>query len=137
MVTFVGIGVGGDLAKIGRDFGCAATIGRIENVINLGAFARKRDVIQNGTIGLAELVKVTLKEAMNKSPEVRLSKWSKRELTGPQKTYAALDAIKSLAVYFTLANKPDLTLRLTEREATVGVLVDIVPSHGNVAAMAT
>jgi hypothetical protein len=136
-VTFVGIGVGGDLAKIGRDFGCAATIGLIENVINLGGFARKRDVIQNGTIGLAELVKVTLEELMNKAPEVRLSKWSRKELTDPQKTYAALDAIESLAVYFVLADKPDLTIRLSEREATVGVLVDVVPSHGNVAAMAT
>ena len=59
------------------------------------------------------------------------------KLSDDQVTYAALDAIKSLEVYFKLLALPDLSLRMTTDTANVGVNVDIVPSHGLVDIMAS
>ena len=39
-ISFLGIVVGGDISKIGRDFHCIATMKNIKRVINLGKFAR-------------------------------------------------------------------------------------------------
>ena len=92
-----------------------------------------------GTASLEKLVQLMLQEKMDKSPSVRLSNWSRLELCDAQKQYAALDAMKSLEVYEALQHLPDLTLRLEADEATTipNLEVDIVPSHGNVASMAT
>ena len=58
-VPIIGVNVGGNLARIAQDFALGEVIGRRpkQTVINLGTYARKRDVIQNGTIGMKELVK--------------------------------------------------------------------------------
>jgi ribonuclease D len=55
-----------------------------------------------------------------------------KQLTDEQKTYAALDAIKSLEVYNKLQSFPDLTKRLTATEAKARVLTNIVAPHGEV-----
>ena len=63
-----------DLVKIGRDFKIdeitSVSQKDRQNVINLGVFARERDVVQNGTVGLADLCKIVLKAKLNKSAEV-------------------------------------------------------------------
>ena len=135
-IAFVGASVSGDLKRIGKDFKCTEITDRA-NYVNLGSYARKRDVVQSGTASLEKLVQLTLGEMLDKSPAVRLSKWSEKELTDPQKKYAALDAMKSLEVYERLHSFQDLTLRLSKEAALPNLEVDIVPSHGNVASMAT
>jgi hypothetical protein len=83
------------------------------------------------------LVQLTLKAKLDKTPSVRLSRWSCPELSVVQNEYAALDVIKSLEVNEQLQRLPDLTLRLAAEAATPNLEVDIVPSHGNVASMAS
>ena len=94
-------------------------------------------MVQNGTASLEKLVQLTLGEKLDKLPSLRLSKWSCPDLCDDQKQYAALEVIKSLQVFEHLQNLPDLTLRLSAEVATPNLLVDIVPSHGNVACLAT
>lgn len=67
-VTIVGVQVGGDLAKIGRDFDLTKVMqGRSkESVINLGSFARDLDVVQNGKIGLSALCEAVLNKRIEK-----------------------------------------------------------------------
>jgi hypothetical protein len=136
-ITFVGVGLGGDLAKIGRDYDCVEQMKVVKNVINLGLYARRRDVVQNGSVSLAFLVNSTLHELMEKPVNIRLSKWSSCPLNELQIKYAALDSIKSLQVYFELRNLQDLSIRLLEKDASSGLKVDVVPSRGNAADMAT
>lgn len=125
--TFVGNCVGGDISKLGKDYSCVEQMKKVKRV-NLGGFAKARDVVQNGTVRLDVLVKICLNEKMSKQAEIRISnKWQKRDLSQEQMQYAALDGIKSLEVYFYLRDKPDLTKRLSEAEATVGLSVDIAP----------
>jgi hypothetical protein len=135
-ITFVGASVSGDLKRIGKDFECTKFTDHA-NYVNLGSYARKRDVVQSGTASLEKLVQLTLGEILDKSPAVRLSRWSEKELSSAQKKYAALDAMKSLEVYEQLHSLKDLTLRLSAEAAVHNLEVDIVPSHGNVASMAT
>lgn len=135
-IVFVGASVSSDLIRIGKDFQCSE-VTKDANYVNLGMFARKRDVVQHGTASLEKLVQLTLGEFLDKAPDVRLSKWSNIELTDAQKKYAALDAMKSLEVYEHLESLPDLTIRLSPEMAMPNLVVDVVPSHGNVASMAT
>ena len=135
-ISFVGVCISGDLKRIAKDFKCPECIENT-NCVNLGSHARKRDVVRNGTASLEKLVQLTLGEKLDKSPSLRLSRWSCPELCDAQKRYAALDVIKSLEVFEHLQNLPDLTLRLTPEVAKPNLHVDIVPAHGNVASMAT
>ena len=111
-VTFTGVSVSGGLLKIGRDFNIdeLTSVSQKDrpNVINLGIFARERDVVQNGTVELADLCELVFEAKFNKSVEVRLSNWA-ASLTDPQKKYAALDAIISLLLFLKLKELPDLT----------------------------
>ena len=137
-ITWTGRNVSGDIAHIGRDFNCQRVAdGMKGRVCELGNMARRRDAVPIGSAGLETLVEAVLKEKLSKSPVVRLSKWSSPVLNNDQKTYAALDAIKSLEVYFKLADMPDLSSRLTSSEVHDGSLVDVVPSRGCVSVMAT
>ena len=104
-ITFTGRAIGGDLAKIARDFKCESQT-RGAKAIDLGPMARARDVVQSGVVSLERLVEATLKEQLSKAPSVRLSKWSASRLTDDQAKYAALDAIKTLEVYFHLLLLP-------------------------------
>ncbi len=134
-ITFTGRMIGGDLSKIGRDFNIGSIMSKVKR-LDIGPLARARDVVRNGTASLQQIVRATLKEDLDKS--VRLSKWSAKILTDEQKYYAALDVIKALEVYFSLMELPDLTSRLsTISDATVGMSVDVVPSHGCVSILAT
>ena len=140
-ITFTGRAIGADFKRIGRDFNCMAKVLQVRNQhrqIDLGVMARKRDVVQSGVVTLDRLVAVVLEERLPKDPLVRCSnQWSAKVLSAEQVMYAALDVIKPLEVYFKLTLKPDLTMRLKAAEATVGVVADVVPSHGSVAILAT
>ena len=133
-IVFVGVNVGGDIVKLKKDFCCPELV---VNQINLGKFARQRDVVHHGTVTLSKLVSLTLHEKLDKLEQVRFSKWSNKKLTVEQETYAALDAIKSLQVYFHLRNLPDLNARLKSSNVAPNQEVDIVPSRGSVTCMAT
>ena len=97
----------------------------------------KRDVVASGVVALDRLVEVCLGVRLEKDPEIRLCVWSASTLTPKQLAYAALDAEYSLRVFFYLLPLDNLTLRLGRDDAIAGVAVDVVPSHGSVAAMAT
>ena len=55
------------------------TVLQSERYINLGLYAKMRNVVSSGTVGLQELVLVTLKESLSKDPTIRLSSWSRVE----------------------------------------------------------
>ena len=97
----------------------------------------KRDVVASGVVALDRLVEVCLGVRLEKDPEIRLCVWSASTLTPKQLAYAALDAEYSLRVFFYLLPLDNLTLRLGRDDAIAGVAVDVVPSHGSVAVMAT
>ena len=134
--TFVGSFVSGDLKRIGSDFGLEALMSTVK-YINLGKYARERDIVPTGSVGLEVLCSKVLGEVMDKSPGVRLSKWSNPSLSEEQKIYAALDAIKSLEIYFELEKMPNLNARLSSGDVKEGLEVDVVPSHGNAMDLAT
>ena len=138
-IPLVGVNIGGDLARIGKDFGISDRIKQRNksSIVNLGLYARKRDIIQNGTIGLKELTKIVLGLTIDKNEEDRFSDWNADELSTRQITYAAIDVDAPLKIFVELLKKPDLTIRLGVNDATVGKRVDIVPRFGGVACMAT
>jgi ribonuclease D len=85
--------VGGDLAKLARDF--AVTVPPIRNksregVVKLGALAKSRNVISNGKARLAAITAATLHK--NLSKDACISEWSATELSIVQRDYAVLDA---------------------------------------------
>ena len=138
-VTWTGRNVGGDIAHIGKDFNCRKIADRMrrDSVCELGDMARRRDAVPKGSASLQTLVEVVLNETMDKSPTLRLCEWSSKILTTQQQEYAALDAIKSLEVYFQLIKRPDLSTRLAPSDVQEDVAVDVVPGHGCVSVMAT
>jgi hypothetical protein len=48
-----GRSVGGDVSKIGTDFGCSEQLAKVK-IVELGKMARERDVVQSGTAGLTK-----------------------------------------------------------------------------------
>jgi hypothetical protein len=133
------VNVGGDLARIGREFGAGESIAmrNKETIINLGQCARKRDVVQSGAVRLKELIKIVLGFHVDKSADDTFSNWNADDLTPQQVKYALFDVDASLRVYDKLRQKPDLTARLTMEDIVVGKIVDLVPRNGSVACMAT
>lgn len=138
-ITIVGVQVGGDLAKIGRDFKLSEVMdGRKKgSVINLGGYARDRDVVQNGKIGLAELALVVLEQRLEKHTHLRFSDWDQDVLSLDQEEYGARDALASMRIFDVLKTKPNLHSRLQLDEANVGKRVDVVPRSGSISCMAT
>jgi ribonuclease D len=57
------------------------------------------------------LVERVLNKTLDKSTSVRLSKWSKKDVSCPQMDYAALDVLKPLGVYIKISTLPDLNTR--------------------------
>ena len=135
-IHFVGVGVSGDFKQLERDFpNCTTCVQNIllsKRYINLGQYARKRNVVSNGQVSLQDLVNLTLKQTLSKDSSIRLSsKWSRLQLESEQIQYAALDAIKSLEVFNYLHQIPDITKRLTTSDITEDMAVTIAPSFGS------
>ncbi|KAL7493375.1 hypothetical protein ACHAWT_002406, partial [Skeletonema menzelii] len=139
----VGVNVSADIIKIGKDFNISAIKQNKDqkdrpNVINLGPYARARDIVQNGSIGLKPLCELVLKKRLEKETHIRLSNWEKKDkLTDEQVKYAALDAITSLQIFLKITDMPDLTRRYTMDDVKVGNKVDLVPMFGSTSCMAT
>jgi len=113
-VVNAGRSTGGHRKTLLADFGVDVT-----STVELGNFAKARQLVGSATIGLARLVSVLLKRVLDKDPAVRLSDWS-RELTADQQTYAAMDSYASLLVYqyiFSAENPvPSMTWKLIGRQ---------------------
>ena len=125
---FVGFNIKNDFDIVGKDF----SLPRLSDDVNftsLGMMARERDVVQRGNHSLEYVVEAVTGFKIDKSEDVRCSKWSNRNLTNRQQRYAALDVIKPLEVYETLLELPDLSQRIDPDDAKPGLLVDIVPPH--------
>mmetsp|Transcript_29129 Transcript_29129/g.49666 ORF Transcript_29129/g.49666 Transcript_29129/m.49666 type:complete len:1097 (+) Transcript_29129:786-4076(+) len=137
----VGVNVSADLIKIGKDFDIR-DINRVTqkdraNVVNLGLYARLRDIVQNGSVSLQQLCTLVLRTRIEKDTNIRISNWDNHELTDEQVKYAALDAIASLKIFLKLDQMPDLTRRYTMDDVSEGARVDLVPIHGSASCMAT
>jgi hypothetical protein len=72
-ITFIGCAISGDMKKIARDFGLR-DVQLSTNIVDIGLMAHKRNVIKNGNVSLEQLVEVTLREKLDKSSSVQLSK---------------------------------------------------------------
>jgi hypothetical protein len=125
---FLGINISGDVKRLAKDYDCPSLIPEM-NVLELGTFARKRDIVQNANTSMANLVLIVLGEILDKSEEIRCSNWAKTHLTKEQQEYAALDVIKPLELYDEIIKLPDLSLRLDPESAVPGLAIDIVPGH--------
>ena len=135
-LTFTGKSVEEDLKKIAEDFNCVKAM-RSTPFVDLAHMARDRDVVKDARVGLQELTRLTVCQHLEKPDEIRRGKWSGNQLTPEQMEYAAIDATISLDVYHHLKKLPDMTRRLNSNEATVGRIVDIVPSTGGLNVMST
>jgi hypothetical protein len=134
--TFIGRCIGADLKKIGRDFELTSEMKDIESV-DIGVMARCRGKVKSGCVSLQHLSECILGLELPKEQHVRMSKWSASKLNDEQISYAALDVIVAMDIYYKLLPLVDLCARLLPSEAKLGLDVDIVPSHGNVQILAT
>jgi ribonuclease D len=84
------VNVGGNLARIGREFGAEQFISmrKKETIINLGQYAWKRDVVKSGAVGLKELIKIVLGFYVDKNADDTFSNWNADDLTAEQVKYA-------------------------------------------------
>ena len=80
---FVGVNVKNDVNLLGNDYGYPDLSSEVK-VQELGMFARVRDVVEKGNCSLEHLV-CRAGEQLDKSEDVRCSKWSRHELSEPQK----------------------------------------------------
>ncbi|KAG2216459.1 hypothetical protein INT45_014178 [Circinella minor] len=90
----VGRAVGGDLAKIHRDFGVLC-----QGDLELGRFCKERDAIHNARMSLADICKKVLGCSLPKVDDSRSSDWDSDILSPQQIEYAARDAWAGLDVF--------------------------------------
>ena len=140
-VVFIGRGVGGDVAKINRDFDDAIFTVSKTRKVDLDSMVKSRGLTCGRQNTLEKIAELTVGVNMVKNPEIRLSKWSAQELTADQLRYAAMDVIVPLRIYESLMKKPDLCKRFTLSEVHELIVhqtaVDIVPMHGSQSTLAT
>ena len=134
--TFTGRSVANDARHVGKDFDAAAVV-RALKTVDLGVFARARNVVTRGTAGLQQLVRVVLGKHLSKAADVRCGRWSAPQLSEEQRAYGAMDVTSALEVYHHLSKRADLSARLSAEQAVPTSLADLVPRHGSVAVMAT
>jgi len=126
--SFAGVNIKNDINTLGNDFELQNLSDDV-SFIDLGMFARERDVIQKANRSLADIVEIVLGYKLDKRDEIRCSKWSSLSLSSEQRLYAALDVIKPLEVYEKISILPNLAQRLDPGKAVTNLLVDIVPPH--------
>ena len=129
---FVGVSIKNDFDILSKDF-LLPGLSRQVNYISLGMYARERDIVQNGNCSMELIVELVLNEKLDKSDDVRCSKWSSSVYSTHQKLYAGLDVIKALQAYEKLSQLPDLSQRLDPANAVPGLAIDIVPPHSRTA----
>lgn len=90
--------VGGDVRKFYRDH-ISDTNNPERGILELGSFAKSKDIVRDGRAGLADLCEAVLGKRLPKPPEIRISDWEVPQLSDDQQRYAALDAFVSLEIY--------------------------------------
>ncbi|KAJ7478853.1 hypothetical protein B0H11DRAFT_1916536 [Mycena galericulata] len=90
----IGRNIGGDLAKLAREFPeyklPPKVNKKLPGVIELGAFAKSKNAISEGTASLSAITAAILHADLSKA--ARESPWNAPSLSQVQKDYAALDA---------------------------------------------
>ena len=116
---FAGCQVGGDIAKLVRDFNI-----RMNNdkAINLAGMAVSRGFDLNGR-GLDSVSQSVLDKSVPK--DLQLSNWDRTNLPLAEQKYAAKDVYYSLLIHKRLTQMPDLTAPLMPSQVTPGLRVDI------------
>ncbi|BES95600.1 Octanoyltransferase [Nesidiocoris tenuis] len=96
-VRLTGLNIANDIRKLARDFGIDLSTVLSDNLIELNSFANEK-LRSKSRWSLAGLTANQLKLDLDKGP-VRVSNWSKKNLTRQQLMYAATDAYVSLKCY--------------------------------------
>ena len=127
---FVGVRVKHDLQFLFDDYGVDRSLPENHvRSVELGRYAKSRDVVQNANVGLQEIYQLLQLGELPKPKDVRISDWEAPNLSPEQQQYAAADAFAGLRVFHELAKLPDLSLRLDQNSCEPGTIVDIVPPH--------
>ena len=100
-----------------------------QNVINVSAMARDRDLATRDNESMHTLGRNVLSIDIDKNDEIRCSDWARQVLTSPQIRYAALDVVRPYQMYEKLLELPDLASRLSAEEAVPEMIVDIAPPY--------
>ncbi|XP_035911281.1 Werner Syndrome-like exonuclease [Anopheles stephensi] len=103
-VVLHGVNIKNDFRKLARDFPEVDADRLIARCVELGQWYNRL----NGSTGLwslARLVEQLLRLRMNKSKQVRMSKWDVLPLSEDQKLYAAIDVYIGQKLYLNLAEK--------------------------------
>ncbi len=105
-VIKIGRNIGPDLKKLARDFPGSVLPAykhkRLEGTIELGAFAKSRNVVANATASLSAITAAALH--LHLSKESRTTEWGAPQLTPEQVQYAALDAWVGLEIWNAIKN---------------------------------
>lgn len=97
-VLKIGRNVGGDFAKLSRDFSNFSYIPQSKKgIVELGKLASEKNAVASGNASLAQITAATLQQSLSK--ETRSSEWGARMLCQDQIHYAALDAWVALQIY--------------------------------------
>lgn len=97
-------------------------------VIELGTFARKRGLVDDARISLANLCRSVLKKDLDKS--VRFSNWEAQELTDLQKQYASSDVVVSYQIFNKLIYDGVERMKKAPSKRIIGKKVSILNSSG-------
>jgi hypothetical protein len=125
----IGRNVTGDIGRMCRDYSISAIPTKL---LELGAFARARGIVDDGRAGLSVIVKNCLRKELPKSYLVRFSNWE-GTLSEAQKKYAILDAYAGLKVYEKAINVPDTEMPLRPQDCRLGLQVVFCPGGHSVA----
>ena len=129
----LGVGLSADLKQLEKDFrNFHHTDVPLENIINVSAMARDRDLAYRDNESVESLGKNVLGILIDKRDEIRCSNWALRTLTQDQIRYAGLDVVRVFQIYDKILPLPDLSARLFVEEAVVGTAVDVVPPYARV-----
>ncbi|KAJ6959552.1 Werner Syndrome-like exonuclease [Populus alba x Populus x berolinensis] len=98
----VGIGIGGDCAKVFRDYNVS-----VKSVEDLSYLANQKLDGKPKTWGLQALAKILVCKELQKPNKIRLGNWQVDVLSKEQLQYAATDAFASWQLYQVLKSLPD------------------------------
>jgi hypothetical protein len=123
----VGVRVTSDIKKVLRDF----NVDYEENyngVIELGTCARKKGLIDDARISLANLCRIILKKDLDKS--TRFSNWESQELSDVQKKYASSDVLVSYQIFNKLIYNGFERMKKAPAKKMIGKKVSLLNSSG-------
>ncbi|CRK89102.1 CLUMA_CG002570, isoform A [Clunio marinus] len=103
-VRLHGVNIKNDLRKLERDFPIIKTERMIQNCIDLGVWYNQV-FNSSGRWSMERLVLQTLRLRIDKSRNVRMSKWHILPLSGKQQKYAAIDVHIAQKIYYHILKK--------------------------------